>query len=933
MALSYLHSHGVAAAPTRGVNLSMISHHLPLRFPHAEKMCDPDSRIPYDPETLMTTHRAAAPALALFLSLCIPVPAAAARSEAPDIVRLDAAVRPTFQAVALDLDPSAKEYTGSVRVEIAVRSRQEAIRFHAQAMELRAARLRDGGRTIALRPSEGKDGLVTAVRDDGRAIDPGRYALEIEFANDFDERATSLYHLEVDGAWYAFTQFEAVDARGAFPCFDEPSFKIPYQLTITVPAGNEVVTNTPVERESTANGRRTVVFARTKPLPSYLLAIAAGPLEFTDVPGTSIPTRIVTAKGKRGLTGAVVKVTPPLLAALERYFGRRYPFEKLDLIAVPEYTYGGMENPGAITYTDQAILFDGDAMSVGQRRTLVRFIAHELAHMWFGDLVTMAWWDDLWLNESFAEWMGNKIAQEVHPELETGVSDLGETEKAYEEDARLTARAVRQPIHSVENLLSIADALTYRKGEAVLGMIERWLGPDDFRRGIRAYLKEHEWGNAVEADLWRALSRASGRDVAAVGAAFFNQPGVPLVSLEPLDGARLRISQTRFLNEGLADTVSRRWRIPVNLRYATPRGPRAWSTLLAESATVVALPGLDAAPAWIEPNADQSGYYRWALGGSGMPRLAEAAAEALTPRERLGFLLNAFALLKAGTLPGVDYLRLLTSFGDDPHPAVVEEVVSGVNAVRSYFVTDDVKPMFALYVRRVLGPAMARIGTEPKEGESASAAGLRPSLFSCLAEWGDDRRLRDVAVREADRYLRGEHVDPSMLGAVLRIAAIDGDAARFDAYRKRFEEGTVPSDRSRLLLALGSFRSPELRARALAYNLSGPLKPQEHFNILRGIGSVPEQEEEVWEWAQRHYEEVEKRMPPYYMIYYPWMASGCSEARLESARSFFADERHSPPGSAAEFKKMEASVHECIGLREREGGPVRDYLREGFASP
>ena len=848
--------------------------------------------------------------------------------------RLPLDVRASSQTIALDLDPSRADYSGTVRIELTVSKARPDLCFHAQKLTLGSITLRGTRGATALRAgAEDEEGFIRATRTDGAPIAPGRYTLEIAFTNDFDQRASSLYRLRVGDDWYAFTQFEACDARAAFPCLDEPSVKIPYQFTLSIPAGQEAVTNSPIVSDRSEGERRTIMFRKSKPIPSYLLAIAVGRLEFTPVAGTSIPTRIATVKGKSHLTGPVVAMVPPILAALEKYFGRPYPYEKLDLLAVPEYTYGAMENPGAITYSDQFLLFDAKSMSVSQKRQLARFTSHELAHMWFGDLVTMAWWDDLWLNESFAEWMGDKIVMDVFPELDTDVSGLAETEQAYSDDSRLTARTIRQPVTTVANLLSTVDALTYQKGQSVLEMMESWLGRDNFRRGVLAYLKEHEWGNATEADLWRALSKASGRDVGAMGSTYFNQPGIPIVRGELLSDGRVHLRQQRFLNHGLRDSVARLWQIPVSMKYPTPKGVARHQVLLTGAETTVSLPGLDAPPAWIQMNADHAGYYRWRVEGEAMTRLAVDAVHVLSPRERFGFLLNAYALLLGGAVPSDEYAKLLLGFGDDPDPSVVSAVVDGVGAIRTYFITEDLQDPFADYVRRVLGGAMKRIGLEAKPGESPSVSSLRPELFGMLADEGQDAELHVAAREQAARYLAGEAVDPSMQGAVLRIAALGGDAELFDALRERFEGDPVPSDRGRLLSAIGSFQSPELRARAFAYNLSGPLKPQEHSGLLGSLAGRPEHEDEVWNWVSAHYDEIVKRIPALYVIYLPWFASGCDLTRLEAARVFFADPAHLPAGAEAELLKMAASVTECAGLREREGAALRSYLREGRTPP
>jgi alanyl aminopeptidase len=365
-------------------------------------------------------------------------------ANAEAIHRLPAGIVPTFQSIRLDLDPDKADYSGIVRVDLRIEKQTDAVFFHAQDMALTRVVLHGKKGTVSLRALTGPEGVVTASAPS--PIPPGSYTLEIAFTNDFDRRSTGLYRLETEGRYYAFTQFEAVDARTAFPCWDEPSFKFPYQVTLVVPSTDEAVSNTPIERITPSGARKSVVFRRTKPLPSYLLAMAVGPLDYVAVPGTSIPTRIVTVKGAGKYAATAVSMIPPLLSALEEYFDSRYPYEKLDVIAIPEFTYGAMENPGAITFADRYLLFDPNTLSAGDRRTCAIFITHEIAHMWFGDLVTMKWWDDLWLNESFANWMGDKISNKVYPELDISVESLRGVQRAMSTDALLSTRAMRQPI-------------------------------------------------------------------------------------------------------------------------------------------------------------------------------------------------------------------------------------------------------------------------------------------------------------------------------------------------------------------------------------------------------------------------------------------------------------------------------------------------------
>jgi cytosol alanyl aminopeptidase len=862
--------------------------------------------------------------LAVALTLAaVGVPAAA-----EEVLRLPKDIVPTFQEIRLDLDARKQDYSGSVRIEFRVATQVPAIHFHAQEMTLTRVELKGKkGPVRKLEPKEVGDGLLRA--SDAMVIAPGEYTLSIDFTNDFDRRATSLYRLETGGEAYTFTQFQAIDARMAFPCFDEPAFKFPYQAIVTVPEAHQAVSNTPAEKTSVRNGVKTVVFRKTQPLPSYLLAFATGPLEFVPIWGLSVPGRVVVPKGSTHLAKTAAEMTPPLLKAVEAYFGSPYPYEKLDLIAVPEFSPGAMENPGAITYGDRFLLFDPKTMSTSQKRLFAVFTAHELAHMWFGDLVTMRWWDDLWLNESFAEWMGDKIAHQVYPELEVDTRALQELQSAMLMDARLSTRAIRQPVQSVANLLQAADALTYKKGQATLGMFERWVGPETFRKGVLAYIRKHRWGNAEAKDLWDALSEAAGVDLHAPMATFLDQSGIPLVRAELLERGQVRLTQRRFLNHGVAAPEDPLWHIPVTMRYSDGDSVRTHSILLREPTMTIALPGLNGAKvAWLHPNA-AGGYYRWSVDGPALHALAAAAPRVLDPAQRIGFVQNLTSLLSAGEIRGDDYLRLIAGFGSDEDPGVLGTLGGPLSQIEGTFVDEALEDEFAAYVRRVLGPAAERFGLNRKPEEAAAVSILRPQLLTWLAQMGRDEKALAHAERLAKSFLtdRGS-VDPSLVNVILPLSALRGDSSLFEEYRKRFEAAAAPTDRMPLLDALGSFRDPALRERALAYALSPPVRPHEVFTIPQAMAETPAYRQQVFEWTLAHYDEIVKKIPPLYAVYLPYAGGGCSEARLAKAKEFFAIPAHSPPGTEVELARMLESGGDCIGLRAREGAAVTRYLTQ-----
>ena len=877
----------------------------------------------------MNLHRSVRPMSLLFillLSVVIPTKTAVASGSG----RLLRDVLPTFEAIKLNLDARKPGYTGSAHIELRVNSATDSFQFHSEGITLRRVTLRSAKAIVPSTHAAAGPAVATVrVRS---PLKPGAYTLDIDFTNKFSTQAQGLYRLETGGESYCFTQFESDDARKSFPCWDEPSFKIPYQLTLTVPKGHRAVTNTPVARVVPGKTTKTVLFRRTKPLPSYLLAIATGPLEMVPITGMSVPGNVVSVKGTSALSGTAAAMAPRLIGALERYFGRPYPYEKLDVIAVPEFWPGAMENAGAVTFRDDVLLVEPKTASVRQLSTLSVFMAHEFAHMWFGDLVTMEWWDDLWLNEAFAEWMGNKISDEVYPEYKMHVQDLQATQGAMSIDSRLSTRAIRQPVSALDNLLQAADELAYKKGQAVLGMFEQWLGPETFRAGVLAYLKEHEWGTAVGSDLWSALSKASGKDASGPMTTFLDQGGVPLLTVEVQADGRVKLSQRRFLSYGVQAPGDPLWKIPVALTYSDGSAVRTQRFLLSERETTVALEG-SKAPVWVNPNHDASGYYRWTVPLETMEKLAANSAEIMSPGERVGYLGNLAALLDAGLIHGDEYIRLLGRFADDPNPEVNTAVQQGVDRVRRTFVTPDVADAFAAYVRRTLGPALGRMGLSRRPGEEDGVSLVRPTLIYTLGDDGKDPRVLAFADSLATQYIAAPaSVDPSLAGVALALSALRADAPRFADYKQRFETAKIPADRSRFLNALGHFRDPKLVDEVLNYSLQAPVRPQEVFTIANAVGSAIENEDHLYRWIEENFGAISTKIPPMYVVFLPGYAGGCSVKRLEAAKTFFAGPPHAVPGTEKELAKVADQVNDCAGLRQREGAVVAAYLSQSVGA-
>jgi len=862
----------------------------------------------------------------LSIAICLIISIRYSAIYAADTERLKRDVIPTFQSINLKIDARETEYGGNVNMALTVKNQTSSFIFHAEEMTIVDLVLTGKDGEIKSSYASGENGRTTLTTE--KALAPGEYQLGISFTASFNTQAVGLYRTEAGGEHYLFTQFEESDARKAFPCFDEPVFKFPYQMTLTIPEEHIAISNTPPEIESASEGWKTITFKKTEPLPSYLLAITAGPLETVEVTDMPIPTRIVCVKGKSNLTGEAAKITPPILNALVDYFERPYPYEKLDLIAVPEFWAGAMENAGAITFRETALLQDPQLISVSQRQGLITTMAHELAHMWFGDLVTMEWWDDLWLNESFASWMGDKISHQVYPNLGIGISTVETSLRAMNGDARPTALAIRPPDSKTADLLSNIGAV-YSKGQAVLLMMERWLGEATFRKGVLHYLKENEWKNTTAADLWQALSETSGKDVESALGTFIVQPGVPLVTVEMTNNNQIQVTQKRFMNFGTEAPEELLWQIPVSIKYSDGQETKEKSFLMTKPEELVELENSGPIQ-WLYPNVNSAGYYRWQIPNNMLTTLCENSQELLGPEERIGLLRNLSALLDAGEISGGSYLQTLSLFADDSEPVVIDNLISSIGKVKEALVPDDLKNEYAAYINQMLKPALDRFGLEAKPGESEVVSLLRPSLISWLADEGQNEKVQQHLVTLAKKYLADPtSIDPSLIGLCVRTYAKTADSEVFEDFKSRFETAQVPAVRSRFLYALGSFEDSAIIKTALEFALNGKLSAQETMVIPSSVGSDSDEKEMmIFNWMMANYDTIARRIPKTSLPGMARWGGGCSLEKLATAREFFTHESRKLEETEQILNRVAAQVNDCVGLREREGASVAAYLKQ-----
>ena len=813
-------------------------------------------------------------------------------------------VRPLGYTLELEIVPSRERFTGRAQIAVQIDHPTSVIWLHGKGLHPTLVQAVAGGHAYpASWTQTTEDGV--AVLNFGLTLPVGPAMIEIRYDAAFERDLEGLYRVDVAGANYAFTQFEPVSARLAFPCFDEPSFKTPFEVWLTVPKDDTAIANAPEVSSEPLGDLKRVRFAKTPPLPSYLVAFAVGPLDVVagapipanDVRKEPVPLRGVAVKGQGAQLGYALQHTGKILDALERYTGLPYPYGKLDLIAVPDFGPGAMENAGAVTFREWLLLIDPKSAAEGQKRAFAGVMAHELAHMWFGDLVTMPWWDDVWLNEAFATWLGSHVVAELYPDYRAELHLLESVQDAMQEDGRVSARMIRQPITSTHDISNAFDSITYQKGAGILAMFERWLGDEAFRAGLRAYLAAHAHGNATATDLIGALAAASD-DAPAIGAAFHSfleQVGVPLVEAEVVCGeagkAELKLAQSRFLPVGSTGDRARMWQLPLCARYATGGQTHESCTMLTAATGTLAL---DGCPDWLVPNASGIGYFRWSLAAKDLAKLRRAWPQ-LSPRERLSTVDSLRAGFEGGRTRADDLLAAIEPLASDEQRAVATVPMEILTFARDYLVDDATRPALTEFARKLYQPVLRRLGWLDRAGEDGETKLLRAQTVAFLADVGlaGFPRQHAAQIGRGLLGLRGKDAEPEPVASDLRDVAVrlaveDGDDAVFDAAVARLKATSEPTERQRLLAAIGSVRD-ERAARALALALDPALKVNEVYAVPRMQMQDPRTREAAWQWIETNFDALTGRVSLRRAGYTPALAVPlCSEAAATRVEAFFA---------------------------------------------
>ena len=869
----------------------------------------------------------------LFVSLLASALLPAA--EQPPTLRLPDTVAPISYQVQLTLDPDKTTFEGTIDIKVEIKRPVQTIWLNAIELKAQDASLEMGGKSIAAKVVPGGTDFMGLELDSQVAAGTGnikiRYAGTVRLQN-----SAGVFRMEDNGNRYLFTQFESTDARTAFPCFDEPAYKVPWQLTLNVPAADTAISNTSPEHEETRGDRKIYSFRQTKPLPSYLVAFAVGTFDYVDAGKAGrnhIPVRIVTPKGHADEAKYAAEVTATIITRLEDYFGIPFPYDKSDQVAIPvTFGFGAMENAGMVTYAQTIILAKSSNDTVRRQREYASVAAHELAHQWFGDLVTTAWWNDIWLNEAFATWMEQKLIAEWKPEWKTRVDDVESKLGAESEDSLISARKIRQEIQSKDDISNAFDGITYQKGAAVIGMFESWVGPQEFRKGVQSYLKQYAFRNATAPEFLDSISSASSKNVTQAFSSFLNQAGVPLVSVSLKcagDSASLHLEQQRFLPLGSKGKTDEQWQIPVCVRYGSGESGRSECTLMAQPTMEWTLQA-KGCPAWVQANDNAVGYYRVDYQNTLLSKLTEGNVDKrLSAPERVDFMGNAESLSNAGKLPIGTALQLVDTFHADAERQVVQSALSLALTPRTHLVPAALSGNYQRFLQKNFQARAHELGWQPKPGESDDLRLLRPSLLRAVATYAGDQELAKQARDLTDKWFEDPRaIDPNLLASVLSTSAYYGDKALLERFIAAYKKTSDRQEQQRIIGAMQSFRDPAALQAGMDAVLSGQIPMIQGAALLfAGQGSAATRKL-PFEFLQAHYDQIVKDRPTgggfdFGSVLPQVGASYCDQNSKQQLEDFFKSRVDKFTGASRALSQVREGIDVCMAEQaEQEPGVV-----------
>jgi aminopeptidase N len=757
-------------------------------------------------------------------------------------------------------------------------------------------------------------------------IPAGPAEIHIRFTGILNDQMRGFYLSKTARRRYAVTQFESTDARRAFPSFDEPAYKAVFRIAIAVDNGDIAISNTKIISDipGPAEGKHTVQFAPTPKMSSYLVAMLVGDFQCLSGSVDEIPIRVCAVPEKRDMGTFALSAAENILKFYDSYYYTKYPFQKLDLIAIPDFAAGAMENTAAITYRETDLLLDDKTAPKDARANVASVIAHEIAHQWFGDLVTMKWWDDLWLNEGFATWMSSKPLAVWKPEWNERLSDVQGTEGALNSDAIASIRAIRAKAETPAEIDALFDGIAYDKAAAVIRMIESYVGEEVFRKGANAYLQAHAYGNASAEDFWNAIAAASGKPVDKIMKSFIDQPGAPMIAAKTTctnGRTTLTLSQHRYFGSTalFAAPSQALWQIPVAVR--TSDSQKVIYEILGASEQSFELPGC---PAWTLFNATGIGYYRSDYGAD-YSRMSARLESDLSSEERLRFLGDSWAMVRLGRLGADKFLESLDVLSSEHGRIVAEAMLRQIHVIHDNIVSSADRPAYEAWVRKFLAPMMRELGTEPVAGEPGDRGALRSEVMAILSVFGRQPELIEQARVATEVYMKDPaSVDPANARSALSISALNGDAALYDQYLAHMKAAHNQGEFYAYLMGLVMFRDPALVHRTFDLLLSPQVRPQD-LNYITFLFSSPDAQVPAWELFKADFNVLRQKAGPGSNGLVSIAGQFCDADLRDDSQQFFKSQNI--PGSERPLRNALDRANACIELKSLQQANVAAFLK------
>jgi aminopeptidase N len=844
--------------------------------------------------------------------------------------RLPQIAIPESYQLSLAPDFSNNTFAGEETIQVRVLKPTDEIVLHAKDINFQSISITNAGISqeakVTLVPESQMARLAT-----GANLQPGPATIHIQYTGALNDELRGFYIGKDDqGRKYAATQLEDTDARRAFPCFDEPSFKATFEITVVTEKDMTVISNGRVVSDSPGPGgaKHTVRFSTTPRMSSYLVAVVVGHFESIQGEADGIPIRVLTTPGKKALAAFALEAAKFNLSFYDRYFGIKYPYGKLDLVGLEDFSAGAMENTGCILFRDYLLLLDEKSATTDLKKLVATVIAHEMAHQWFGDLVTMKWWDDKWLNEGFATWMSSKPIAAWKPDWNIQLYTLRRTLNAFDEDALVNTHPIHQPADTPAQILELDDAITYDKTAAVLGMMESYLGPESFRAGVNSYLKQHSYANAASSDFWNAETQVSGKPVDKIMASWIEQAGLPLLVVKTKcqdKFERIELEQERYFYDRskLSAGSPELWQIPLCIKAPASGKPEACELLVKKQQSFT----LQGCAPWDFVNANAKGFYHSGYSPEAIRSIAEVAENALTPGERLTLLSDVWASVAVDREPIDDFMVLAEGLTTETSSMVLEQVVKQLRYVQDYLVSVSDREAFDHWVRQLLAEAVREVGWEPKPGESEARRTLRAELITALGSIAEDPEVLARAQMLASQYLRDpDSIDREIAPIALRVAARRGDEAFYEELMKNVLAAKTPETYINGIIALSSFQEPRLVERTLEYAISPQMRSQDAVGLISFLMQNPAVAKQAWDFVQAHWSVIENLGGAFAGGEIVQATSGfCDPAMRDEVETFFTT--HPAPAAERSLKQSAERINYCVDLKARQSDRLAAWLQ------